>query len=188
MSELAKLNAFKVADHLQTDVALAKPVLFHVMQIFNISKSRLNQLDDWKEYEDPHNVLVDRISKSSRGQNRIIREVNLDEDASNMVIRNDGATYKLLLRDYTNNYCFAYELSPLPFLRNQTADTPLPLELGGRLLVKKGAIALSGVILLERNQCEYLGIDPEDKPLFDTLNNSIVKKYIDMLEKGEAVK
>lgn len=160
-------------------ITLKDATLFHIIHIFNISKSNLNQIDDWREYDNPNRVSVDRLEKS-----KVVREVNIDEDASLPTRRHtpDKSTYKLLLRDFGGNHSFAYEISPLQFLRDNTyTGTPLSIQLGGRLLVKQGTNVLNGVLMLNRNNCEYLGINSADKELVDTLNSGIVPKYIEML-------
>ncbi|ODV82450.1 uncharacterized protein CANTADRAFT_44223 [Suhomyces tanzawaensis NRRL Y-17324] len=166
--------------------ALEKPVLFHIIHVSNISKSRLNQLDEWKEFDNPNNVAVDRLTKSRkiRTDNYIIREVNMEEDAPSATSNQTGFdTYKLLLRDSANNYCYGYEFKgPLPFLRTGSLGTPLGVPLGGRLVVKKGTLVQNGVLLLTRQGCDYLGVDSNDTELINQLNDGVVQKYIAMLE------
>lgn len=158
--------------------SLENDVMFCIIHISNISKSLLNQLDDWNEFENPNAVSVDRLK---RGGQKVIREVNLDDAAINVTTLDK---YKLLLRDDNDTYCYAYELDhPLGFLRDSSYhESPLPMRLGGKLIVKKGTPILSGVLMLSNKNCQYLGIDVDDD-LVQRLNNGIIRKYIDLINK-----
>ncbi|CUM66848.1 uncharacterized protein PRCAT00004532001 [Priceomyces carsonii] len=175
-------NLFKAEEYLLTKMAyLDNLVLFNIIQITNISKSKLNQLDEWKSYEDPNKASVDRIK--SRSGTRLVREVKMDE-VEDSLFQPTKDIYKLMLRDKAGNYCYAYEFNDvLSFLREKrpTTNTPLNIPLGGRLVVDKGTSILNGVLLLKRNQCHYLGTDESDRQLIDTLNSNLVKKYINLL-------
>ncbi|KAK6458565.1 uncharacterized protein RJT20DRAFT_131731 [Scheffersomyces xylosifermentans] len=182
MSELsiASSASFVAANYKSlTSAHTTTPILFHIIHIANISKSRLNQKDDWLEYNDPNNVSADRLNKS----NKIVREIKMGDDSTPVASVYD--VYKLLLRDSHNNYCYGYEVEPLGFLRNsssQSTGTPLPIRLGGRLIVKSGCLIQQGVLLLRNRQCNYLGIDESETELVSQLNNGIVNKYIDVLD------
>lgn len=184
----ASNNSFKAEDFLQVSQSYtALPILFYIIQVNDISRSRLNQLDDWNQYEDPNNVSVDRVSKFNNRKNQgntIIREVDVDSyNEENPQSKTSGNLYKLTLRDNFNNYCFAYEYNDrLPFL-HQTASTgtPLSIALGGRLLINKGTLIMNGTLMLNRAQCQYLGIDEADKSVAEKLNSGIVRKYIELL-------
>ncbi|KAK6464994.1 hypothetical protein DFJ63DRAFT_332437 [Scheffersomyces coipomensis] len=150
--------------------------------------SRLNQIEDWQQYQDPNNVSVDRVNRSKR----IIREVPIEEDGSNYNNNFNSSVYqpevyKLLLRDFSNNYCYAYEYNdPLRFIRESREETftPLKIKLGGRLRVKPGAKVINGVIYLDNSFCQYLGLIDQDKELTDNLNTGIVQRYIEILTEG----
>lgn len=156
-------------------------VCFNIVHITNISKSCLNQLDDWKEFDDPNSIAVDRLANSNNKTGKVIREINM-EDSVSTVATSDK--FKLVLCDPHNNYCFGYELDhPLPFLRNGASrESPLPVKLGGRLVVKKGTMIQNGVLLLTPKNCTYLGLNALDSDLIQKLNNGIVKKNIELLE------
>lgn len=169
------------------------PILFYVIHIHNISKSRLNQLDQWKEYEDPNSVSVDRVSKSKgkskRGSNKVITLVEMDsENGTTNLNANTGWSsndvYKLVLKDNFDNYCYAYEYDDkLSFIRtNNNSEIPLSISLGGRLIVNKGTTIMNGMLMLKNINCQYLGIDERDTRLFQTLNSNLVGKYISVLK------
>ncbi|CAK9439334.1 uncharacterized protein LODBEIA_P35060 [Lodderomyces beijingensis] len=155
---------------------LGHAVLFHVMWVENISRSRLNQLDEWREHVDPNNASADRLKK-----NKVIREVNMDDQDSSGPPEGSCIVYKLLLRDNANNFTYAYEQEPLPFLRRETTGTPMPIKLGGRILVKQGTQILRGALLLNHKNCEYKGIHPGDGGLVATLNEGVAARAIDLL-------
>ena len=185
----ATRNSFEPQQYLQAKATYTQhPILFHIIQVADISRSRLNQLDEWQEYEDPNSVSVDRVSKFNNKKylgNRIIREVDMNKDdgINKDNFKHFGGIYKLTLKDNFDNYCFAYEYNDcLQFLRlHASTGTPLGIPLGGRLLVKKGTLVVNGAIMLKKIQCQYLGIDENDKALSEKLNSGIVKKHIDLL-------
>lgn len=179
MSEIAiaSSNSFDLAKYVLESASVTKePVLFHILHIINISKSRLSQRDDWLEYSDPNSASVDRLNKLKK----MVREVNIDDDGP---IVSAFDVYKLLLQDSHKNVCYAFEKEPLRFLRDQrqSTGTPLPIRLGGKLLVKKDTPVWNGVLFLENRQCTYLGVDAND-PLNAQLNTGLVEKYIAILD------
>ncbi|KAK6204285.1 uncharacterized protein RJT21DRAFT_123561 [Scheffersomyces amazonensis] len=174
-------SVFKPADYAKVpDSKVSTNILFNVIHIENIAVSRLSQLEDWREYEDPSKIAVDRINQSRR----IIREISLEDDQSSMIYQ-PIETYKLLLRDFSNNYCYAYEKEPLRFLRESQSQTrtltPLKIQLGGRLRVLSGAKVINGVIYLDNGHCQYLGLQNQDQDLIDNLNTGLVLRNIEIL-------
>lgn len=165
------------------------PILFKIIQISDISKSRLNQLDEWQEHEDPNSVSVDRVSKSNSKKslsNKVIREVNINSENDTMGNTNkSGSIYKLILKDNFDNFSYAYEYNDrLPFLRQAgSTGTPLAIPLGGKLIVNKGTLVMNGSIMLKTMQCQYLGMDESHKEFADKLNSGIVAKQIALLKK-----
>lgn len=102
---------------------------------------------------------------------------------TSFVASEPGSTYRLLLRDSQGNYCYAYDYNTsLAFLGTEgNASSPLPIPLGGRLLVKSGTEVVSGVLLLKGLQCQYLGTSDRDRDLIDQLNTGLIRKYITSL-------
>lgn len=164
------------------ELKLDRSAKFLVVGIENISKSRLNQLEEWKQLDNPNKSSVDRLNR------RIITEVNLnnddeDNDDNGRANRTNAQdTYKLYLEDIsTKNITQAYEKEPLRFLRVENTGTPLPIKLGGRLTVLKGALTYNGVLLLTNKNCEYHGIHPDDANYVSILNDGVIKKQIELL-------
>lgn len=162
------------------ETTLTTPNTYRIIWIENISKSKITQLEEWKELGDPNKSSVDRLKR------KIITEVNLDkdddqEDASKTTTTND--TYKLYLEDISNKSVIqGYEKEPLRFLHVTKTGIPLPLKLGGRLRVKEGTPMYNGVLLLSNKHCQYQGINSVDADYVSILNDGIIKKYIDWLQ------
>ncbi|KAI5961114.1 hypothetical protein CANMA_003888 [Candida margitis] len=164
----------------QESATIRHAVLLHIIRVEDISTSKLNQIDEWKEISDPNNRSVDRLNKSTR----LVREINFndeDEQASSVSKTRGLSTYKLLLRDKDNHFVYAYELEPLKFLRDEQTNTPVPIKLGGRLLIKPGTTISRGVLLLNHKNCEYKGIHSSDAPLVTLLNDGLSIREIDIL-------
>lgn len=188
-------NAFDSSKYVTVpEATLEQPVMFNILRVENCSKSRINQIDEWKEHYDPMKVLVDRLhNKTALGKKparEVIRDIALDDDgdvgAQAAAARgSENHVYKLLLCDRFNNLSYAFEYPDnLRFLRNtgQETGTPLKIPLGGRLLVQRGALIKYGVLMLHSAQCQYLGTSAEDSTLVELLNSGAVQKNIALLE------
>lgn len=190
MNATAARNQFNLRNFLNTpETTTQVPILFYVIHIHNISKSRLNQLDEWRVYEDPNSVAVDRISKAAK-PTRVINQVDMGDQSNPTKVSvpstswSSNDVYRLTLKDNFDNYCYAYEYNDqLAFIRQQTGSgIPLNIPLGGRLIVNKGAVVMNGVLMLKNSNCQYLGIG-DDKELSKELNSGLVGKYIEVLTK-----
>lgn len=153
----------------------------HVMQIFNVSESKEKALEEWKYYQNPNRAPFERMEHVSRP---IIYGVDLDSSEPEQKTRSSKATYKLLLRDSFANYFYAIELEEIPFLRsrNVTTNNPLPIPLGGRIILQEGSQVAEGIVLLRKHQCTYLGPDPNSE-MTKLLNDGVVEKTIEMIER-----
>lgn len=156
------------------EATLPANTTFFIIHVDDITKSKITKLEEWKLYKDPNEVGVDRLSK-----NRIIREIKDDDDPEPKI--NTPSVYKLTLKDKFDNYCFAYEYNDqLPFLRTGSA-APIPIKLGGRIIINKDTKINNGVLLLNRTCCKYLGVDPTSE-LAKALNSNLVEKSINILQ------
>lgn len=173
-------NPFNAKDNLNK-VNLQFPVSFNIIHIDDISKSKISKLEEWKRYKDPNEVGVDRLNRGAQAQ-RLITEINVNEDEANPTVNTASQSiYKLTLKDNFDNYCFAYEYEDkLPFLR-AGSDLPIPIRLGGKLIIEKNTPISNGALLINRNNCRYLGID-ENSDLVKTLNSNLVEKSINILQ------
>lgn len=171
---------FEAADYIGKTGTLPEPVSCNIIQINNVSVSREKLLEEWRYYDNPSAVPFERMENVSR---RVIYGIDLDEK-DNPGVLSHHATYKLLLRDASDNYFYAIELEELPFLhpREMNNTNPLPIPLGGRVIIQRGTAVRDGIVLLRRHQCLYLGVDMNGD-LARNLNEGIVKKYVEILEK-----
>ncbi|EGV62312.1 hypothetical protein PSN45_001038 [Yamadazyma tenuis] len=165
------------------------PVAFNVIHVDDISKSKIAKLEEWMKYKDPNEVGVDRLNRSGAGTNQhIIREIDVSDNDNARLMETtslfDSSVYKLTLRDNFDNYCFAYEYNDkLPFLR--TGSTlPIPIKLGGKLIISSGATVANGALLVDRKVCKYIGVD-ESSELVKALNSNLVEKSINILQNPE---
>ncbi|KAJ8146365.1 hypothetical protein OY671_000587 [Metschnikowia pulcherrima] len=165
----------------QPEARLNAPISCQVMQIFNVSESKEKALEEWRYYHNPNKAPFERMEHVSRP---IIYGVDLDATEHEQKARSSKATYKLLLRDPTDNYFYAVELEDLPFLRPQSSSTksPLPIVLGGKLTLQHGTLVSDGIVLLRKHQCAYEDPDPASEST-KSLNEDIVQNTIDLLER-----
>lgn len=171
--------SFRASDHIgKGEATLASPITCHIIHIVNVAESKEKTLEEWRYYQNPNTAPFERMEHVNRP---IIYGIDLDA-AEQQKPTTTKATYKLLLRDSSNNYFYGIEIDDLPFLRprEKTTTNPLPMPLGGKLLLQKGTTVCDGVVFLKKNQCLYIG--PDDV-LGSTLNSGVVKKYIDIMEK-----
>lgn len=180
MLALAAPGSFKVSDYINTiETTILAPLTCHIVEIVNLAESKEKALEEWKYYHNPNTAPFERMEHVNRP---IIYGIDLEADEQPRQVTTKG-TYKLTLKDSSDNYFYALEIEELPFLHpREKSTTPLPIALGGRLVIQKGTTVCEGVLFLRRHQCQYLGADA-DSPLVQQLNNGVVKKYMDIMEK-----
>ncbi|GEQ66471.1 hypothetical protein JCM33374_g134 [Metschnikowia sp. JCM 33374] len=163
------------------EAKLNAPLVCHIIQMFNVSESKEKALEEWKYYQNPNKAPFERMEHVSRP---IIYGVDMDTPELEQKARTSKATYKFLLRDSFGNYFYGVELEELPFLRSRAAatKTPLPVPLGGRMVLQQGTLVAEGIALLKRNQCTYSDPDPVSE-LTRLLNDGIVDKAVELIEK-----
>lgn len=174
------MSQLRVADYIgQSNASLPSPVTCYIMQIVNVAESKEKTLDEWRYYHNPNTAPFERMEHVNRP---VIYGIDLDqqENEKKPVVR---GTYKLLLRDQHENYFYAVELEEIPFLhpRENSTQTPLPIPLGGKIVLQKGTTVCQGIVLLRRHQCSYVG--DVNSELARQLNDGVVKKYIDIMER-----
>lgn len=185
MSE-SETNSFNAKEYLnKKSDRLAKLVEFFIIHIDDVSKSKVTKLEEWRRVKDPNDVGVDRLNRG-----KIISEIDMNADDANPSSNSSSVTnsagtnglYKLTLKDNFDNYCFAYEYNDqLPFLRAGNTNLPIPIKLGGKLIVKRGTLIANGSLLLNRDQCTYIGVD-DSSELVKSLNSNLVEKSISILQ------
>lgn len=173
------MAAFVPSDYAgRADAQLPAPVSCNIIHIANVAESIEKNLEEWKYCQNPNTARFERMEHVNRP---VIYGVDLDLQEKE---HKPSGTYKLLLRDSHDNYFYAVELEEMPFLhpREKTTSNPLPIPLGGSLVLQKGTTVCEGIVLLRKHQCNYLGADP-DSELLKQLNSGIVEKYIEMMER-----
>lgn len=175
------MSAFNPAEYAdKPDTPLTSPLTCTIIQITNVALSKEKTLEEWKYYHNPNTAPFERMEHVNRP---IIYGIDLE--ATDQVAKplSAKATYKLLLRDQHENYFYALEMEEILFLhpREKSTNNPLPVPLGGRVVLQKGTIVRYGMVLLRKHQCNYLGVDM-NSDLAKQLNDGVVKKYIDMIE------
>lgn len=183
--EEGQVGSFNPRAFLDIPLAYTKqPVLFNIVQLLDISHSKLSQLYDWLELGDPNKVPIDTLKKSRNHQLSKKEENDKDRAFTNFQRMTENNVYRILLRDSWGNYCYAYEYQDkLPFLRqNRLTATCSNNPLGARMLVSQGTLIMNGVLMLQKTQCQYLGVTESDRQLLESLNSNLEQKYIDYLK------
>lgn len=175
------MSAFISADYAdKPDTPLASPISCNIIHITNVALSKEKTLEEWKYYHNPNTAPFERMEHVSRP---VIYGIDLEATEQVSKPPSVRAIYKLLLRDHQENYFYALEMEEIPFLhpREKTTNNPLPIPLGGRVMLQKGSTVHYGMVLLRKHQCNYLGVDM-NSDLANQLNDGVVKKYIDVME------
>lgn len=186
-------SSFEVSDYASKEhERLPAAVVCRVLQLTNVLESREKRLDEWRYCNDPNTAPFERVEHAHRP---VVYGVDLDVTGDES--RRDTpskAVYKLLLQDEKGNVFYGLEMDELPFLhpRTKTTQNPLPVPLGGTLVIEAGTTVSYGFALLRRMQCRYM-LPDLGSPLALQLNDGVVQKYIEVLEqelreiRGQAV-
>lgn len=164
----------------QEETKLDYQLVCRILRVENVSESKEKTLEEWKFLHNPNTALFERMEHVSRP---IIYDIDLDAPEHDLKPRASKATHKLLLGDSSENYFYGIEMEELGFLHpaKPLTNNPLPIPLGGQLVVKRGTTVLYGMLLLRNADVMYTPPDL-DSNLALLLNSGIVKKYIDVLE------
>lgn len=162
------------------ETTLPHAVSCHILHIANVAESREKNLEEWKYYDNPNTAPFERMEHVARP---VIYGIDLDASEPEPVRNSSAGTYKLLLEDAHGHQFYGFEVEELGFLhpREKSTGNPLPLPLGGRVLLQKGTTVCEGMVMLKRHQCLYLGIDV-NVGVAKQLNDGVVKKYIQIME------
>lgn len=174
--------SFNPADYISIDeTTLPHSVSCHILHIANVAESREKSLEEWKYYDNPNTAPFERMEHVSRP---VIYGIDLDATEQEPRKANSAGTYKLLLEDGHGHHFYAFEAEELPFLhpREKSTNNPLPVPLGGRLVLQKGTTVCEGMVMMRRHQCLYLGVDV-NSGVAKQLNDGVVKKYIQIMER-----
>lgn len=166
----------------QETVLLSHAVTCRITLILNISESKEKNLEEWRYFNDPNTAPFERVEHANRP---VIYGIDLETQESDVTPNSTGkALYKLSLVDDVGQAFYGLEVEELLFLHpnNKTTQTPLPIPLGGTLVLHKGTCISYGLIMLRNNQCSYTAPDP-DNQLSQTINDGLVQKYIEVLDR-----
>lgn len=138
-----------------------RELLFQILLIENVSKSKQSQLDDLKAKIDPKHQKVDRIRKiptsnstTTSRRYEMVTQINMDEESdSNRGVPNsnkqDKVVYKLTIQSKSGDVFNAINSVPLPWIS---------CMLGSKIIIKPGTIFNRGVFLFqESSQVVFLG-------------------------------
>ncbi|KAL3230138.1 RecQ-mediated genome instability protein 1 [Nakaseomyces bracarensis] len=187
---LDSIDATEILDRKM--VIVDRDMLFQVMMIENVSKSKLSQVDDMKTNLDPKNQRVDRLKTSNIPSKsyKVINEVNIDDgqDANTDMTNNFAAqktVYKLAIQSRSGKIFFAINLKPINWASS---------ALGAKIIIRKGAIFNRGMFLLNENDVMFLGgmirswNEDKDFKVMDYLENKAKEENDQMIALKESRK
>lgn len=128
-----------------------REILFQILMVENISKSKLSQIDDMKIRLDPKHQKSDRLS-TGRDKKVVINQVNVEAEEPNVedfCFSSKKDVFKLTLQDKTGAIFFAVTLVSLPWLA--------VYNLGSKLIINRGTNFVRGVFQLNESNCTFLG-------------------------------
>ncbi|EJS41296.1 nce4p [Saccharomyces arboricola H-6] len=147
-------------------IVVDRELLFQILMVENITKSKLTQIDDIKTKLDPKKQKVDRLRSglqvSDAKKYEVITQVNMEDDSNtnnnnyntNYNNNNDGNTardksvFKLTLQSKSGDVFFAINCTPIPWSS---------CMLGSKIVVLPGTMFNRGVFMLKDSQVIFLG-------------------------------
>ncbi|CCE90290.1 Rmi1p TDEL_0B01610 [Torulaspora delbrueckii] len=127
-----------------------RDLLFQILMIENISKSKLSQIDDIKTRLDPKQQKSDRLS--SGREKVVINQVDVENEETNLdqtIQSSKRNVFKLTIQDKTGAIYYAMNSTNLPWLA--------VCMLGSKLIINRGTNFVRGVFLLNESNCTFLG-------------------------------
>ncbi|CCD25139.1 Rmi1p NDAI_0E03220 [Naumovozyma dairenensis CBS 421] len=151
-----------------------RELLFQILMVENISKSKLAQVDDIKVKLDPKNQKVDRLRSGqlkAPPTYKVVTQVDVDADdnidrtgidniaSTNNYNNNNNnnnnsnnsttkAVFKLTLQSKNGDIFFAINSTPLPWIS---------CMLGSKIVIKPGTIFNKGVFIISDTKVVFLG-------------------------------
>lgn len=127
-----------------------RDLLFQILMLEDIGKSKLSQIDDIATRLDPKTQKIDRLST---GRDKVVvNQVNVDNEEATSENRNQStkkAVYKLTLQDKSGAIFYAVSATDLPWLS--------VCMLGSKLIISEKTQFVRGVFLLNDSHCTFLG-------------------------------
>lgn len=176
---------FPINIHGPKTLRLQKSTMVQLVALYDITNSKLAQYEELEmAVEHPNRVSVDRLKRSRTGgngngnneaddlqnANYVRRDIDLNEDGDHgsNVINNIhhnfspanpatpqslfaySSTCKLVLQDQAGVQVYAIEMSKLPFITKN-------LQLGCKMILLPNTKSIRGVLLLKRENIQFLG-------------------------------
>lgn len=127
-----------------------RDLLFQILMVEDVSKSKLSQIDDISTKLNPKYQKIDRLSTGR--EKVVINQVNVDTEetsAENFTQQSKKTVYKLTLQDKSGAIFYALNTINLPWLS--------VCMLGSKLIISERTQFIRGVFLLKDTNCMFLG-------------------------------
>ncbi|CAI4806844.1 BPK_HP2_G0053160.mRNA.1.CDS.1 [Saccharomyces cerevisiae] len=147
-------------------VIVDRELLFQVLMVENITKSKLTQIDDIKTKLDPKKQKVDRLRSGAQGNGakkyEVITQVDMEDDGNvadnncakennsnnNSSAAKNKAVFKLTLQSKSGDVFFAINSTPISWSS---------CMLGSKIVILPGTVFNRGVFILKDSQVIFLG-------------------------------
>ncbi|KOG96282.1 Rmi1p [Saccharomyces eubayanus] len=150
-------------------VVVDRELLFQVLMVENISKSKLTQIDDIKTKLDPKKQKVDRLRSGAQVHDakkyEVITQVDMEDEGN--LNDNDGANYKNNNNNNNNDNTAKSKSVFKLTLQSKSGDiffavnsTPIPWNscmLGSKIVILPGTVFNRGVFVMKDSQVIFLG-------------------------------
>lgn len=123
---------------------LTHAILFQIIMVQPISKSKLALVDELRRLNDPKSARVDRL------QNSLVNEVNMDDNPPQAMqpTNSKQGVYKFALQDHLGDVFYA---------TNRTALSWNNFILGSKVILKEGTLFNRGMFLMDHDKTVFLG-------------------------------
>ncbi|QLQ81907.1 hypothetical protein HG537_0G01610 [Torulaspora globosa] len=129
---------------------VSRELLFQILMVEDISKSKLSQIDDITTRLNPKYQRIDRLNNGR--EKVVINQVNVETEETNIdnsCQSNKKSVYRLTLQDKSGAIFYAINTTNLPWL--------FVCMLGSKLIINTGTQFIRGVFLLNDTNCIFLG-------------------------------
>lgn len=134
----------------QKHCLVSRELLFQILMVEDISKSKLSQIEDITTRLNPKYQRIDRLSSGK--EKVVINQVNVETEETNIEASSQSSkktVYRLTLQDKSGAILYALNTTNLPWLS--------VCMLGSKLIINKGTQFIRGVFLLNDANCIFLG-------------------------------
>lgn len=153
---------------------LSQTVILQVVDVRNISKSNINQIEDLVACINPNESSSDFL-RTPKNTPALVRSVDLNTQTTNEPPKNNSRHYKFTLMDFKENLCYAVELTHLKYPANQGIT---PVTIGTNVVVKQGTKIAESVLLLSDTLTEFVDVAAPD-PAFARVTLERLRDEVD---------